>query len=401
MTLRDEVRDYFEREARRLPAPAGLGSAVTSRAVTSRAAATPAIRWAAIVAAMLATAIVVGLVATGAFRQSREVPVRRPVPVTPGTHGVVFDVSFANSSDGWALLGVPGHPTAQYSVEATHDGGATWLTPVPVGRPYQNGTADSQPRHIHFVDRDDGFVYGGVFTYATHDGGRTWVDAGLQQDVVTVTGQEGIAWGVAICGTNCPYAVHVSADGGKSWLKTAPLPVVPRGATPFGVTGLLVTDIASSDIAITTDSGTTWTRITGRCRADTGISGAATSDGFEIWEVCSSSPPAAPSSQVFVSEDSGKTWQERLGTAAGVGVEIVLSPTQGTALVATDTSAGMAISHDSGQSWSRCVTDAKNAAILSASYAADGSVAVAVDNVYVVWISRDGGNTWNRAASQP
>lgn len=407
MTLRDDVRDYFEREARRLPAPSGLSDGVTSRAISARAGASPSIRWAAVVAAMLAVAIVIGLVATGAFRQSKGVPVGPPIPVTPGTHGFVFDVSFANSNDGWALLGLPGGGSAQYFVEATHDGGATWLTPIAVGRPYNNSAVGGQPRHIHFVDRDNGFIYGGPFAFATHDGGRSWVDAGLPSDVVAVTGQEGITWGVtANCPvTNCPYSVHVSPDGGKSWLRTAPLPVVPRGASSFGVTGLLVTDVSSSDVVVTTDGGTTWARIAGPCPAGTAINGAGTADGREIWEVCSPLPPQdslhqpAPLSSVFVSEDSGKTWQHGAGTPAGIGVEIVLSPAAGTALVATDTSQ-MRISHDAGQTWRECVTDAKHS-MLSAGFSADGAVAFAVDSAYVVWISRDGGNTWNRAPSQP
>ena len=408
MTLRDDIRDYFEREARRMPAPSGLRSQVTSRAITPKAGATETIRWAAVVAAMLAAAIVIGLVATGAFKQSRGIPVGQPIPVTPGAHGFVFDVSFANSSDGWALLGLPGAGSAQYYVEATHDGGATWLTPVAVGHRYNNSAVAGQPRHIHFVDRDDGFIYGGPFAFATHDGGRSWVDAGLPSDVVAITGQEGITWGVtADCASpNCPYSVHVSPDGGKSWLKSAPLPVVPRGAVSFGVTGLLVTDVSSSDIVVTTDGGTTWNKISGPCPAGTAISGAVTADGREIWEVCSPLPPndslhqAVPISSVFVSEDAGKSWQRRAGTPAGIGVEIVLSPAAGTALVATDTSL-MQISHDAGRTWTQCVTDPAHPQMQSASYSADGSIAVAVDRAYTVWISRDGGNSWVRTVGQP
>jgi len=401
MTLRDDIRDYFEREARRLPAPTGLRGAITSRAAAARPGANPAIRWAAVVAAMLAVAIVAGLVATGAFKASRrEVPAGPPISVTPGAHGFVFDVSFANASDGWALLGDPADAHAQFYVEATHDGGKTWLRPVAIGTP---GIGAGQPRHIHFVYRDDGFVYGGQFVLATHDGGRMWVGPNLPSDVVAITGQEGVTWSAsANCPVpNCPYSVYVSPDGGKSWSRAAPVPVVPRDARSFGIAGLLVMAKGSSDLAITTDDGATWTKIAGPCPAGTGTNEAGTPDGQEIWEVCSSSPPSAPTSQVFVSEDSGKTWQQRAPTFAGFGVDAVLAPTPGTVLVASDTSNGMAISHDGGMSWSRCATDPRNAAIESVSYSADGSVAVAIDNVYVVWISIDGGNTWNKTTSQP
>jgi len=404
MTLRDDVRDYFEHEARRNPAPSGLRADVTSRAVAAPARQAPALRWAAVVAALLAVAIVIGLVATGAFRQSKGlVPVGPPIPVTPGTHGLVLDASFANSSDGWALLAQPSQRSlgGTISVEATHDGGATWLTPVAVGPPIDEASNADSPRHIHFVDRDNGFVWGSGTSYVTHDGGRTWHDAGLPMGLVTITGQEGVAWAVST-------VVQVSPDGGQSWLSTASLPVTPVAASSFGVSGLLLTQRGSSDLALTNDGGSTWLRIGGPCAAGTAINGAATSDGREIWEVCTPLPPSntVPLSQplissVFISEDSGRTWTRSSVDDGGVGTDWLLSPSSGTALLGTDTPTGMTITHDGGLTWQRCTTDPNHGSLRALSYSADGSLVVAVEGVYRVWISRDGGNNWVESPNQP
>lgn len=384
MTLRDDVRD-------------------------------PAIRWTVVVAAMLAGAILIGLIATGAFRQSNGAPVAAPIPVTPGTYGSAFDVSFANAADGWALLGEPAPGPAgyyQYYVEATHDGGATWLTPEPLGRPYPIDYVP--PRHIHFVDRVDGFVYGGSRAFATHDGGRTWVDTGLPFEVLSITGERGVTWGVSAAGfcgegttpAQCHYSAHVSADGGKTWLATAQLPVEPLAATSFGITGLLVQRVLSSDLAITTDSGTSWTVVAGPCPARTIFNGAGTADGREIWEVCSPAPQhgellqPGTTGSVFISENGGKTWQQRTATPIGYYIEIVLSPAAGTALVVTDDNQPQ-ISHDAGSTWTNWVTDPTHPRMQSASFSADGSFVVAVSSTSIVWISHDGGNTWHRTVGQP
>ncbi|HEY6875848.1 MAG TPA: hypothetical protein VI384_05765 [Candidatus Dormibacteraeota bacterium] len=404
MTLRDDVREYFDREARRVPPPAGLREDVVARAVGAPGRQAPALRWAAVVAALLAVAIVIGLVASGAFRQSKGlVPVGPPIPVTPGTHGLVLDASFANSSDGWALLAQPSQRSfgGTISVEATHDGGGSWLTPVAVGPAIDEASIADSPRHIHFVDRDNGFIWGSGTSYVTHDAGRTWHNAGLPKGLVTITGQEGVAWAVSAI-------AQVSPDGGQSWLSTASLPITPVGASSFGISGLLLTERGSSDLALTNDGGSTWLRIGGPCPAGTAINGAATSDGREIWEVCTPLPPSdtVPLTQplvssVFVSEDSGRTWARSAVDDGGVGTDWLLTATPGTALLGTDTPTGMMISHDGGLTWQRCTTDPSHGSLDGLSYSADGSVVVAVDGIYRVWISRDGGNNWVETPSQP
>ena len=414
MTLRDDVREYFDREARRMPPPAALRSEVVARAVAAPGRQAPPLRWAAVVAALLAVAIVIGLVASGAFRQNKGlVPVGPPIPVTPGMHGLALDASFANSSDGWALLAEPSQRSlgGTIEVEATHDGGTTWLTPVPVGPPIGEASNADSPRHIHFVDRDNGFIWGSGTSYVTHDGGRTWDDAHLPNGLVAVTGQEGIAW--AVQGSfisRTANSVRISPDGGTSWLIAAPPPFAIAGATSFGVTGLLLRGYDPGYLALTSDGGDSWRPLTSPpCSSDTtAINAAATADGHQIWEVCTPMPPSNTvpltqplTSSVFVSEDSGRTWARSTVEDGGVGTEWLLTPTPGTALLGTDTPTGMTITHDAGQTWQRCVTDPNHGSLRALSYSADGSLVVAVEGVYRVWISRDGGNNWVEPPSQP
>ena len=81
MTLRDDVRQHFEREAIRNPTPAGL------RAIVVREAATLAVQrrspqWMQVaIAALLALAIVAGFLAAGALRHSNTGPAKHTPPV--------------------------------------------------------------------------------------------------------------------------------------------------------------------------------------------------------------------------------------------------------------------------------------------------------------------------------
>lgn len=76
MTVRDDIRMHFEREAVRVPVPPGLRATAAAEA-RRRASERPSRQWApALVAAILALAIIAGLVAVNVVRT-------RPVPVTP------------------------------------------------------------------------------------------------------------------------------------------------------------------------------------------------------------------------------------------------------------------------------------------------------------------------------
>jgi hypothetical protein len=86
MTVRDDVRQHFEREAVRHPVPPGLRATAQvharGRVIERRSA-----QWiAGAVAALLAVAIIAGLVAVGGYRRAHNAPAVRPSPSTSPLH---------------------------------------------------------------------------------------------------------------------------------------------------------------------------------------------------------------------------------------------------------------------------------------------------------------------------
>jgi len=303
MTLRDDVRDYFEQESRRLPAPARLRADATARA-SAAPATTPSLRWAAVLAALLAVAILAGLLASGQLRRvlSQQVTPGGHIRVTSSQIEEVLDIDLADRNHGWALIGVCDQGTlnlgpCQNWVDPTRDGGRTWVDPVKVG-PQDTGFSADTPRHIHFANASDGFVYGLGVAFVTHDGGRTWTEVpGETSELVTIMGSATV-WAVlepCATGAQCPFAVRTSLDGGRNWSAAAPLPAgfVPDQANAFGPSGLLLAGPGTGDMAITNDDGNTWRSIPGRCSAGDVGNYVATSDGQDLWQLCKHNQHAA------------------------------------------------------------------------------------------------------------
>lgn len=410
MTLRDEVRDYFQRESQRLPAPAGLRADAVARA--SAAPATPSIRWAPVLAALLAVAIVAVLLAGGQLRR-----VLNP-PLTPGGHirvtsnqiEQVVDFDLTDRNHGWALIGVCDQIAVgelgpcQFWVEATHDGGRTWVDPVKVGPQFSAFDADT-PRHIHFANASDGFVYGLGVAFVTHDAGRTWTELpGQTSELVAITGSATVWAALEPCatGTQCPFAVRASSDGGRNWSGAAPLPVgfQPDQAIAFGPSGLLLAGPGTGDMAITNDDGRTWRSIAGRCSAGAVGNYIATSDGQELWQLChvTSTPLVL---RLFTSEDSGKTWVENSalpgqGLLPGPGIDTVLlvSTQPGHALFNIGL-LPIELTTDGGRTWKPVTSSAYWDLIVFSSsgegWAEHGAI----------YATHDGGRTWTKLQSQP
>ncbi len=86
MTVRDDVRKHFEREAMRYPVPLAL-RATTLAGARSRVIERRSRQWiAGAVAALLAVAIIAGLVAVGGYRRAHNVPAVRPSPSASPLH---------------------------------------------------------------------------------------------------------------------------------------------------------------------------------------------------------------------------------------------------------------------------------------------------------------------------
>jgi hypothetical protein len=149
---------------------------------------------------------------------------------------------------------------------------------------------------------------------ATADGGRTWVDHSLP----ATSGEEGEPSDLGafdartlayVPSTYEPDAVHLSADGGRTWRRAAPEPsfaAVPAGARVAGV--------GPERIAVlTADDRFGWLRV----RPSAGFSPrqvALGGDGSIVaLGVRRAGPPdlAAGTIEVWVSTDGARTWQPR------------------------------------------------------------------------------------------
>ncbi|HET7466086.1 MAG TPA: sialidase family protein [Candidatus Dormibacteraeota bacterium] len=404
MTFRDDVREYFERESRRLPAPAGLRADVTAGAL-ERPRPTSTVRWAAVLAALLAVAIVAGLLASSELRKVLNPPVvPGHVHVGAGQTQIFLDVSPIDGLHAYALIVLCGADyitNCQAWVESTADGGRTWGGAVKVGPTFRGSDADTI-RHIHFATVADGFVYGLGVAYVTHNAGRTWSQAPSDfSNLVWIAGATAVWELVDPCpaGTVCPIGVRMSVDGGRTWSTAAALPggLEPQEIVPFGASGLLLGSPGKGDMAITTDGGRTWRSIGGRCSSDSPGNSVATSDGREIWQVC-----GTQSLGVFVSTDGGVHWTAHQNPGVGnlVG-PILISPVPGTALLTTSTTTAgvisdLLVSRDGGASW-QLIPAARG--FWPPEFTQAG-VAWSVDLHGYVWISTDDGLTWVKR-SQP
>lgn len=130
MTIREDVREYFEREAKRNPPSPSLRASALAQA-RGHAVERPSLQWiAGAVAILLAVAIIAGLLAANALRHKNLAPV--PAHTSPSSATLLC---FTAPPPDWA--------TAMTNVAATLDG-----TKFAAGA----------------IDEQDGVVYGGAWT---------------------------------------------------------------------------------------------------------------------------------------------------------------------------------------------------------------------------------------------
>jgi photosystem II stability/assembly factor-like uncharacterized protein len=327
-------------------------------------------------------------------------PTSKPARIPPGV--AVIDVDLVDLSMGWVLLTTCVQPmtgTCHYSVAETTDGGAAWAKPVQVGGPFDPRDGDA-PRTVHFVDRSDGFVYGHNIALVTHDGGHSWARINIQAVFIGfITGRNGIAWAATYpCakGQSCSYEIRSTVDGGHTWSAPHELPIglSPFEAVPFAASGLLMA--TSADLMITLDGGATWRTIKSACTAAVAQEQIATSDGHELWLLCTD---GAKNDALYVSEDAGASWSQRAlpppgGPKSGLsGAAGLVSLAAGTALL--NPGRGVMVSHDGGATWAAAgPADIQFLAIRFCS-ASDGW---ALDIQNTVWATSDGGRHWTRMA---
>jgi photosystem II stability/assembly factor-like uncharacterized protein len=357
------------------------------------------------VAVVLAGAIVAGLLAGGALRNHQILPAVSPkAKLTPAVTVPVpspVEIDAVDASTAFATFWKPpaAGGTETFWFTRTTDGGAHWSKPVKIGQ-LRPGEGDSG-HHIHFIDPNNGVFYGGSTMTVTHDGGRTWHDSGLKVlETVVASGRAPWLWAVTYpCpkGTTpaCPYRVFLSKDAGRTWSQSWNLPgtFAPRFAVAFGDGGLVITSNPTGDLYITSDGGARWSTVSGRCGGNTAEAYTATSDGRELWQMCSASFPDFTPKTLYVSEDGGTNWVKRALPQGGAFFELC-SPSTGIAFLLTAQTQTQ-VTSDGGKKWRPVDAPAVYRQLVFTS-PKDGW---GVRDDGSTWISHDGGHTWT--AVQP
>jgi photosystem II stability/assembly factor-like uncharacterized protein len=311
-------------------------------------------------------------------------------------------------STGWSLLTDCTTPNVacHYSVVATLDGGRSWGNPVQVGPTFESPDG-SALRHVRFLNRLDGFVFGASSAYVTHDGGKTWLNAGLT-GVFTydITVWDTAVWAVTSpCGKGvlCQLEVRSSVDGGRTWRAPHSLPAgfSPEAMVPFD-SGVAMTSVPTGEIQLTTDGGVTWQAIKAQCAGNPFRGYVATFDGRELWELCTGYPDASSNSAdkaVFVSEDGGKSWAARATSQPGGGLQRegwpvwLISHRAGVAFISGTPTA--LVTHDAGSKWTPVSVQ------LSEMHFSDAKIGSALDGARNIWMTGDGGESWSQAGALP
>jgi photosystem II stability/assembly factor-like uncharacterized protein len=442
--LRHDIDAIFSRQQEGLGDLGGVRERVLSGAVAKRAEPTGSrVQLVAGVAAVVLTTLIVATFAYGRatsnfhtfppVSSSRTNPPASPTPTTrkPNSGHYRWSIDLQEGGKAWSLLSNCDSSTAKpcnYFVTATGDGGQTWSAPVQVG-PDFDPTNGGAPRIIRFINANDGFVYGGSVGFITHDGGRTWTSLGFQPVFVNgIIGSGQTAWAFSwpcAKAAPCSYEARVSSDGGRTWSAGQPL---PNNFSPVDSVLFLQAEQGKSLFLssqqgemVTIDSSGRISRwISSQCRDNPYQAWVATTDGNEVWELCSSYPPTtgtppslptpstkseSPASSPYwspkvlsVSQNGGRNWSKIATSQTGgklpaLGMQAaIVSTGPHTLLLATELT-GVLRTADGGVTWVQ-IPNSPVGVRWFRFFSPTTGWAMGVHGE--VWATTDGGLTWTR-----
>jgi photosystem II stability/assembly factor-like uncharacterized protein len=352
-----------------------------------------------------------------------------PAPTVPPAppNFAPTSVTFVGTSTGWVIgqAGTPGRcgppdPDICTSLARTDDGGRSWYgVPAPVTGPPDGASGVGQ---LRFLNTHDGWAFGPQL-WVTHDGGQHWARIpthGLRVTALeTVNGTAYAVW--AQCGggganfaADCTsFALYSAPAGSNAW---QPVPGAAGGLTAGGAPSsvqLLLTGGTSyllppSGVLLAAPANGTaqWQPVTGgllnAAPCTPGVPGQASgallavTGTSRLVVMCSGAGSASgPAGSLYVSADSGKTWQPA-GQAAVPGTAASLSGSLSGALVLA-TSKGIDVSGDGGHSWQPARVAGSppgGFSYVGMTTAAQGVAVPADPGQQAVWFTYDGGNTW-------
>ena len=194
------------------------------------------------------------------------------------THGPaleIFDVTWTNVNDGWAIVNKDGCTSVCPELVNTTSGGEAWQNVAPL----PSGTCSTEHCGITFVNNDDGYLFDTASGYLmTTDGGSTWTEeAGRSVLSVEPFGTEVLR--VSYSHTGCPGPCDITVDealpGRTDWKTLTATQqgdqaqLVTEGAeyaylalfqNPAGGAGS-----AHATLLVTDDGGSNWSTVSDPC----------------------------------------------------------------------------------------------------------------------------------------
>ena len=322
-------------------------------------------------------------------------PVATTPPPTPVALTGLGGVAFSDTRHGWAVgitCSTGNAATCDILFSTTADGGRTWAPTSMVA----NGITAREPvLGVRFLGRD-GWIFGpGI--YDTHDGGRTWTRA-VTDPVEALEPYAGTVWAVRTCPPSdagsggdlvapCTPLLLASRAGTDAWgaapvqapfrasMKAASTPFVLLERAPGNVAFIAETTVIAPMglpgqaivpggglLLVSRDLGRSWKVLQAPC---TEFQGVRSPDGVHVWLLCAAGGGAGSQAKsVYVSADSGRTWQGRAVNSPGAGAAAIGSiPFAGYAdtlavpgidegLIGASFTAAILRSEDGGRTWS-------------------------------------------------
>jgi photosystem II stability/assembly factor-like uncharacterized protein len=260
------------------------------------------------------------LIGATAFLGLPQVAMAAPVPANfePGS------VSFVSASAGFLLGTSPCGNAPCTAVLTTSDGGHAWARAAAPGASFASPVSryPASVSQVVFAGATDGWLYGNAL-WATYDGARAWQPINLHGPVYFLASSARVAYAVVgNCsprGTGCQapqLRLERSNVGSRSWQ------IVP-GITGYGTSAIIAANGDNAWVSLsprnhgaallwtTADGGATWHSLPDSCYQPaqaTDLAGLASPGGRVVLELCAGNPGAGQEGKSLrISTDGGST----------------------------------------------------------------------------------------------
>jgi hypothetical protein len=349
-------------------------------------------------------------------------PAPKPTPTpaqatpTPGPAGGAIpagfqpaSITFASSTEGWLLGGVPCGGGTCAAILRTLDAGATWASiPAPATRLVDGPPgASTGVSGLRFADANDGWAFG-PDVWVTHDGGATWNE-------IAIGGSGQVVWSLEAARGHV-HAIYYDDSGGFR-IATSPVDhdawtiaatTIPFGAGPVPSAQLVLQGAAGWAIEVDRVVvggarlvGATWHTWTPPCASANGPATLAGISATALVAACDVGVWSTPTGvHAFISKNGGASFAE-VARPAVQGMSAMGAST-GVIALAGGAPGGsgdrIVASFDSGASWHTVFAAGGSEAITYLGFTtASQGVAIAsagLSGPNRLLMTHDGGHTW-------